>query len=133
MNAPAWGKTLFVISGIYDAVLGAAFLLFPRWIFKMAGIEFPNHLGYVQFPALLLVLFGLMFFRIASDPVRYRDQMLYGMGLKIAYCSVIFGHWLTGSMPGIWIPFAFADVVFLALFIQAWRATATGDRGEGLR
>lgn len=133
MNAPSWVKILFVIGGVYDAALGATFLLCPRRLFDMAAVEFPNHVGYVQFPALLLVLFGLMFFRIGSDPVRFRDQMVYAMGLKVAYCSVIFGHWLTGGVPRIWIPFAFADLVFLALFILAWRTTAPGERGAGLR
>jgi hypothetical protein len=126
MNPPPWIKLTFLIGGIYDAVIGLGFLLFAGRIFEAGGITPPNHPGYVQFPALLLIIFGWMFLRISHDPVRHRDQMLYAMGLKIAYCAVVFGHWLSGGVPGIWKPFAWADLVFLALFFVAWRTTVAG-------
>ena len=126
MNTPSWIKLTFLIGGIYDAVLGLAFLLFAGRIYEMGGVPPPNHPGYVQFPALLLVIFGWMFLRISSDPVRHRDQMLYGVGLKVAYCAVVFGHWASGGVPAIWKPFAWADLVFLGLFVAAWRTTAPG-------
>ena len=61
---------------------------------------------------------------IARDPPRFRALMPYGAGLKASYCSVVLYHAAAGSIPGIWVPFAWADVVFLALFLAAWRATA---------
>ena len=38
----------------------------------MAEVTPPNHWAYVQFPAALLVIFGLMFVAIAQDPVANR-------------------------------------------------------------
>jgi hypothetical protein len=130
MHTRPWIKPLFLIGGLYDAVIGVAFLVFGNRIFAATGVEPPNHPGYVQFPALLLILFGVMFFRIAAEPVRCRDQMLYGIGLKLAYCGVIFGHWLASGVPAIWKPFAWADLAFLALFFVAWRATSPARRSE---
>ena len=68
----------------------------------MYGVEPPNHMAYVQFPALLLVLFAIMFYRIAMDPVRNRDLILYGCGLKISYCSLAFWYMFTTGIPSMW-------------------------------
>ena len=87
-----WIRALFVLSGIYDGVLGIAFLLFGPAIFRIAGVTPPNHFGYIQFPALLLITFAIMFLRISGDPVGRRELMLYGMALKVSYCSVAFWH-----------------------------------------
>ena len=83
-------KLIFVIAGLYDGVLGIAFLFFHGAIFTLFAVEPPNHPAYVQFPALLLIIFAAMFFRIARDPVRNRELILYGCALKIAYCSTVF-------------------------------------------
>jgi hypothetical protein len=65
-----------------------------------------------------------MFLRIAADPVRRIELIHYGMGLKAAYCGVVFWFDLIGSVPGLWIPFAWADLVFFVLFFFAWRSLA---------
>lgn len=115
-----WIKPLFVLAGVYDGVLGIAFLCFSGVVFQKFGVTPPNHPAYVQFPALLLILFAIMFFQIATDPVRYRGLMLYGVGLKAAYSGVAFWYQLTGGVPSMWIPWAWCDLIFLLLFLLAW-------------
>jgi hypothetical protein len=80
-------------------------------------------MAYVQFPALLLLIFAAMFFRIASDPVRHRDLIPYGIALKVSYCSVAFWYYFTSVISNMWMPWAYADLVFLVLFIIAWIKT----------
>ena len=116
-----WIKAAFAASAIYDAIFALVFLIFGPAIYDYFGIERPNHLGYLHFPALLVIVFALLLWRIASDPVKYRDLIPYGIGLKISYCVVVFSHWAVGSMPVMWIPSAWIDLVFLLLFIEAWR------------
>jgi hypothetical protein len=116
-----WMKLAFGSSAIYDGVLGVAFLFLGPMIYGYFGIERPNHLGYLHFPALLLIVFALMYWRIASDPVKFRHLIPYGIGLKVSYCVVVFYHWLTTGIPVMWIPFAWLDLVFLILFVLAWR------------
>jgi len=116
-----WIKPFFLVAALYEAVLGVAFFSAPGAIFDMFGVTPPNHMAYVQFPALLLILFGIMFYRIAMDPIKNRELILYGSGLKVAYCSMTFGYALTSSIPAMWMPWAWADLVFLALFIVSWR------------
>lgn len=115
-----WIKLLFVVGGIYDVVLGAAFLLFSRPVFAHAGVVLPNNTAYLQFPALLTILFAVMYFRIAADPQGRRELIPYGMGLKAAYIVTVFWHQLHSDIPALWVPLAWADFGFLLLFAAAW-------------
>ncbi len=117
-------KPLFLIAALYDGVLGIAFLIAPGAIFAMYGVEPPNHMAYVQFPALLLLLFAIMFWRVAMDPRRNRDLILYGCGLKVAYSGLAFWYEITTGVPSMWIPWAWADLVWLLLFVLSWRHLA---------
>jgi hypothetical protein len=119
----AWIKILFLIAGIYDGILGVAFLFFGLEIFRIAGVTPPNHIGYIQFPAILLIVFAAMFLQIARNPAGNRSLMLYGAGLKVAYCGVVFWNDWQGGIPMLWIPWAWADFVFLVLFLAARKLT----------
>jgi hypothetical protein len=122
-----WIKPLFIFAGIYEVLLGAGFVFFSGAIFARAGVPLPNHMGYLHFPALLLLLFGILFFRVAGDPQGRRELIPYGMGLKVAYCSTVFWYQLHGGIPMLWIPWAWADLVFLLLFFAAWKSVSRGD------
>ncbi len=126
-----WIRPLFAVAALYDGVLGLAFIIAPGAIFAMYGVEPPNHMAYVQFPAMLLVLFAIMFYRVAMDPFGNRDLILYGCGLKIAYCSLAFGYEITAGIPSMWLPWAWVDLVFLALFIAAFRILGQQPRPAG--
>jgi hypothetical protein len=115
-------KMFYVLAGLYDAVLGVAFLIFPAAIYAMFDVEPPNHMAYVQFPALLLIIFGAMFYQISTNPTKFRGLILYGMALKVAYCSMVFGYMATSGVPAMYVPFAWADLVFLVLFILTYRS-----------
>jgi len=116
-------SALFVFAAIYDGFFGLVFLTSAGAIFERFGVTPPNHVGYVQFPAALLVIFALMFFAIAMNPERNRNLIPYGMLLKVAYCAIVFWHWAAGGIPNMWKPLAFCDLVFLVLFALAYRAT----------
>lgn len=113
---------LFVVSALYDGLLGTAFLLFSDALFNWFDVIPPNHPGYIQFPGALLIIFAIMFLSIAINPVKNRGLILYGILLKVAYCGVILFHWSTGGIPDMWKPFCIADLLFLIAFIWAWSA-----------
>jgi hypothetical protein len=122
-------STLFVIAALYDGLLGLAFLIAPGAVFNTFAVTPPNHFGYVQFPAALLLVFAIMFAAVAKDPVRNRGLIPYGMLLKLAYCGVTFAHWFTGGIPFMWKPFAVSDLVFFVFFAWAYRSLGqTADR-----
>lgn len=121
MQNQKWIKILFVIAGLYDGVLGVLFLTIPLKLFSMANVTPPNHIGYVQFPAALLIVFAIMFFNITINPAANRNLIIYGILLKLSYCTVVFTHWLSANIPSIWVPFAFFDLCFLAVFLIAYK------------
>lgn len=111
---------LFGVAAAYDGLLGLAFLLFPAALFARFEVPPPNHWGYVHFAAALLVIFGLLFLNVAWRPHANRNLIPYGILLKVAYCAVVFGHWFTADIPGMWKPLAFADAAFAVLFVWAY-------------
>jgi hypothetical protein len=114
-------RYLFILAGAYDFFLGAAFLAVGPYLFRTLGIAPPNHWGYVHFPALLLMVFGCMFFQIAGNPVKHFPLILYGIALKASYCLTVFGHAILSSVPNIWIVFGVFDLAFDVLFILSFR------------
>lgn len=113
-------RALFLVAALYDGLLGAVFLFFGATVFTWFQVEPPNHMGYVHFPAALLVVFALLFFNIAQDPGRNINLIPYGIMLKVSYCAVVFFHWLTAGIPDMWKPFAVFDLIFLLLFVWAY-------------
>jgi hypothetical protein len=122
MKAIPWIKGLFALAALYDGVLGFVFLAAPAWVYTQTGVTPPNHWGYIRFPAALLIVFALMFAAIAADPARNRNLIPYGIGLKVSYCAVTIGYWVTSGVPGVWKPFALIDLVMVAGFAWAWVA-----------
>ncbi len=130
MNVPGWIRPLFAVAALYDGVLGFAFLLAPGLPFRLFAVTPPNHMGYVQFPAALLLVFGLMFLAVAREPVRNRNLIPYGVLLKVAYCGVTTWYWVAGGLPGMWKPFVIVDAAMGALFVWAYRALGAAPRTE---
>jgi len=115
-------RLLFVLAAAYDGVLGLLFLLSPDAVFQWFHVTPPNHMGYMQFPAALLIVFALMFIEISRDPFAKRNLIVYGILLKVSYSGVVFFHWLTAGIPDMWKPFAVFDILFLVLFAWAYRS-----------
>lgn len=118
-------QIMFLIAALYDGLLGLAFLVAPVALFGLFQVTPPNHIGYVQFPALLLMLFAWMFLKIAREPVANRNLIPFGVGLKVSFCAVVIGHWALNGIPTMWKPFAVADLCFLVLFVAAARVLKT--------
>ena len=115
-------KKLFVIAALYDFILGVIFLVAWKQLYNDFGVTLPNHAGYVQFGAALVAIFGIGFWFVAQNPERNRDIIKMGILLKIAYSGVVLGHYFFGLVPGVWMPFAWCDLIFLGLFVVALRS-----------
>ena len=120
MNRNSLISAMFMIAALYDGLLGAAFILAPLSLFNWYGVTPPNHIGYIQFPAILLVVFALMFVQIAIEPIHNRNLIPYGIGLKLAYSGIVFKYWFTTGIPSMWKPFAVIDAVTVVLFVWAY-------------
>jgi len=117
-----WVKPLFVVAALYDLVLGTVFALGFKIILPRFGVPLPNHDAYLQLPAALIAIFGIAFWFVARDPARNRDIIKLGVLLKLAFSGIVLAHYARGTMPPMWVPFAVADLVFMAAFLAALRA-----------
>jgi len=98
----------------------------PAEFYARFAVTPANHPAYVQFAAAVVLIFGIGFWFVAQAPERNRDIIKLGVLFKIAYSSVVLGWWFQGQMPGMWVPFAWIDLVFLAAFLAALRALPAG-------
>ena len=104
-------RLLFLVAGLYDFLIGLTFLGFGPQLFDAAGVPQPNHWAYIQFASLLLIVFGIMFFAVAHDPVANRNLIPYGMLLKLSYAGLATYYWVTTDIPTLFKPFAVMDAV----------------------
>ncbi len=130
MKPVRWIQGLFGIAAVYDAMLGIVFLVIPWWAYQTFQVTPPNHWGYVQVPAALLIVFGAMFAAIARDPSRNRGLIPYGVGLKVAYFTIVFAYWAASGIPGIWKPFAIIDLLMVVLFVWAYVTLGAAPRSS---
>lgn len=112
----------FVVAALYDGLIGATFLVAGSSVFQWYGVTPPNHPGYVQFPAALLIVFAIMFAAVARSPIENRNLIPYGILLKISYCGAVMFYWLTQDLPDMWKPFCIMDFAFILVFVWAWMA-----------
>jgi len=117
MKSPAWIKVTYWIAAFYDGLLGLIFLIGMGKIFAVAQVDPPNHPAYIQFPAMILIIFAYLFYNIARKPIENRNLIIYGVLIKLAYCASVIPHWVAGQMPSMWIPFAVFDFIFMLIFI----------------
>ncbi|MFA6169653.1 MAG: hypothetical protein WCW67_01730 [Candidatus Margulisiibacteriota bacterium] len=117
-----WIAPLFVAAALYDGLLGLIGVAVPVWVYAQFNMPLPEHLGYVQLPALLMIVLAFAFIAIARDPRGNKNLIWYGVMVKVAFCLVAFGHFFFGTIPAMLLPFAIVDLIFIGLFIGAERA-----------
>lgn len=118
--AKIWIRLLFLVSALYDFLLGAAFLTSGPQVFERYSVPVPNHWGYIHFCCLMLVIFGLMFLMVAIRPVANRNLIPFGVLLKAAYVGTTGYYWVNGGIPWIFKPFTIVDAVMLVGFVWAY-------------
>ncbi len=127
-------RLTFVVAALYDFVIGLVFLVAGPTLFEWAGIPAPNHWGYIQFAALMLMIFGLMFVAVAVDPLGQRNLIRYGLLLKLSYCGMVGYYWATSGAPTLFKVFAVTDGLMYGLFLAAYlklgKLTPASPRSE---
>ncbi len=115
-----WIRILFLVSAIYDFVLGAAFIGWGPSLYRQFDVPAPQHFGYVHFCCLMLMIFGLMFLAVSVRPHANRNLIPFGVLLKAAYIGVTGYYWLNGDIPWVFKPFLFIDAAMLVGFLWSY-------------
>ena len=134
---PARGKyyrRLFFIAGVYDVLLGLAFVFFAGRAFAALGIsdKLPAVRGYLTLLGAFVLVLGFGYFLIArGDLRRNADLILVGTLYKLAYATTAFYYCSQGRLPHVAFGavFGIADAVFFVLMAECYWALEKKIKG----
>ena len=121
MNA----RLLFTVAAIFNAVVGLAILLAYDLLAPRLGFP-PQPTVWIHTIALIVLVFGYAYWRIARDPVRFREYVVLGIVGKLAFVIAIYGHFAAGDATVALAMLVTADLVFAGIF-AAYLARTSAD------
>ena len=115
-------KVFFTVSAVFNFAVVLLFVLGQSLLFPLFGLE-PNNsaINFMYFLMSVVGLFGVAYYRIANQPERYRELILFGAQAKLVLAATGVLNVVIGLV--LWpilIPLA-ADVVFAAIFIKYYK------------
>jgi hypothetical protein len=124
MNA----RLLFTVAAIFNAVVGLGMLLTYGLLAPRLGFP-PQPTVWMHIVALIVLVFGYAYWRIAKDPVRFREYVVLGIVGKLAFVIAIYGHFLAGDATAALAVLVTGDLIFAGLFAAyLGRTPADGRR-----
>ena len=111
MNA----RPLFTVAAIFNAIVGLGLLISYGMLAPWLGLP-PRPTVWIHIVALIVLVFGYAYLRIAMDPVRFREYVIMGILGKLAFVVAIYAHYVAGSATAALALLVSADVIFAALF-----------------
>lgn len=123
MNA----RALFTVAAIFNVVVGVAMLLAYDALAPWLGLP-PQPTVWVHLVALIVLVFGYAYWRVARDPRRFREYVVLGMVAKLGFVAVIYGHFLAGDATAMLAALVTADLVFAGLFGAHLKRTPADGR-----
>jgi hypothetical protein len=108
-------RTLFGVAAIFNVVVGVAMLLAYDALAPWLGLPLQPTV-WVHLVALIVLVFGYAYWRVARDPRRFREYIVLGMVAKLCFVTVIYGHFLAGGATATLALLVTADLVFAGLF-----------------
>lgn len=117
-------KILFLVSALYDFILGFAFLFFYKQIFALLRMNLPENPSYLTFAALTIMFFGVLLFMIYLDLKNSRRMILYAIFFKFSYIATVIYYYVVVGKAYVDFPFrlfAFFDLIFALLFLESLR------------
>lgn len=131
MNYLKIAKNVFLVSSIYDFVLGILFFLFYKPVFNFLNITIPSHPEYLQMSAAFVAVLGVGYFFVYKNITRNRDLWKLGVLYKITYFLLIFYYYFILHTANItFLYFAFIDVIFVVLFLVLYAKVYASDNNE---
>lgn len=111
-------RWMFVAVGVWDIVLGLAFLALYEPIYDALDIALPESRAYIHLAAALIAVQGLSYFMVARRPLRNVDIVRVGIVYKASYSALALYYWIAGGAPhGIFVAFGLVDVLTLVGFV----------------
>lgn len=125
---PTGWRAFFLLAGLYDALLGLAFLLAGETILTDIGMKLPPHIAYIHLSAIFIVVQGVSYLLVYRDPRSNLGIVWVGVAYKASYAALVAYYLAAGQLPSqFFIPWAVFDLGFMVGFLAFLRA-AMGRR-----
>lgn len=115
-------RSVFLITALYDFVLGIAFLLFYKQVLGFFSISIPNFPEYLQMSAAFVAVLGVGYFLIYLNLEKNKDLYRIGMLYKLIYIVLVsYYYFIVHTANVVYLNFAMIDTIFLIIFIVLYK------------
>jgi len=112
-------KTFFMVAAVYDAILGAVFLLLYAPVYQFLSISLPENPAYLHMIAGFVFVQGLGYWFVSRNMERNVDLVKAGAVYKAVYVLVTLNAMVAGHLPhAMFAWFAACDALFFVWFIR---------------
>ncbi len=111
-------RALFAVAGVANCLVALGFVPGVGIVWRMVGMSPPEQTLFLHFFVLFVALFGFAYFWIAVNLSNKRGLILISAIGKTSAFLIVFGHYLSGSVPLGLVAFISGDLVFAALFLR---------------
>ncbi|MGH6752136.1 MAG: hypothetical protein ACREDP_08215 [Bradyrhizobium sp.] len=117
-------RGLFASAALFNWLAGLPLLLAPNFSTGLLGLPPLNATGmlFMQITAGVVVAFGVAYWVVSRDPVRYRPYINLGLGLKVFLAGLVYVYWFSRQIPWPLPALATFDFVFAWFFWRYLRA-----------
>ncbi len=130
---PNSARRLFSTAAWFNWLVGAPMLVATGFTASMVGLQVnTTAMLFMQITAGVVVAFGISYWMIARDPVRYRPYIPLGLGLKLFLAGLVEFYWISGQIPWPLPALAAFDLVFAWFFWRYLRANPLVRIAAGL-
>ncbi|WP_394562095.1 hypothetical protein [Aquipseudomonas alcaligenes] len=125
-------RILFVTAALFNIVIGTGLILAMPLIERLLGLApvAPSDKVFVDLFAVLVIAFGVAYWKLAFDFQQYRLFALWGAWAKLAVVAVVAWHFLRGHIDWPLLALSAGDLfyalVFLAMLRNAGNVHAQG-------
>jgi hypothetical protein len=117
-----FSSNLFRIAAIYNWLVGIPLLIATAPMLAIMGMAAPADLTWHRLSALLVAIFGIIYWMIAAAPQSYRPLIKLAVAGKVSVFLLFAQAWLGGFVSSMAFGIAVGDLLFGILFAFALRA-----------
>ncbi len=129
---PSAYRVLFISAAWFNFLAGVPMLIATVPVAGLMGLPLnTTAMLFMQITAGIVVAFGVAYWMIARDPVRYRPYIPLGLILKLFLATLFWGYWLAGQIPVFLPALAAGDYVFAWFFWRYLRAHPVAQHAAG--
>lgn len=112
-----WMWFILRFAGTFNVLAGFSMIVFYSEGFKMLGIKKPPLMLPLQLVGSMVILFGIGYHLVASNPIENRNVLTLGFLSKAIGSALGVGYVAMHKLPVMFLPVLFfADIIYLPFF-----------------